>query len=181
VSETPEEFAGQYVTQACESVVYDERRDVVGHVGLIDMDDEPRESAVSAARSVPGPVVILRSSARSWHLWCLRVAPLTDWTECATGLGGVDDEHVALNLERDRSVLRVASKVDLETGEDVKPEPVLEEIVDDGHAWPVSGPHLRVLADVLEDDVDVGGERVGDSTDRRVYMADVGGRGGEQA
>lgn len=178
-TETPEEFRGQYVTQAVESVVRDESGDVVGHVGLLDVDETEREDAVSAARSLPGPVVVLKSSTRSWHLWGLRVRTLEAWTRDASGLDAVDDEHVALNLSRGVGVLRVAAKVSLDDGSEVRPEPVLEDVVDptDDADGPVSAPHLDVLEDVVGSPprgVSVLGT-VGDSTERRTFIADVGG------
>jgi hypothetical protein len=181
-TETPEEFRGQYVTQAVESVVRDESGDVVGHVGLLDVDETDREDAVSAARSLPGPVAVVRSSARSWHLWCLRVRSLEAWTEDASGLDAVDDEHVALNTSRGVGVLRVGPKVSLDDGEHVRPEPVLEGFVDVDADGPVSEPHGRVLEDVdavrprlASDVVDDLADPVGDSTERRTFIADVGG------
>ena len=40
----PKEFAGRYMTEAVESTVRDRDREVVGHVGLLDVDDVERET-----------------------------------------------------------------------------------------------------------------------------------------
>jgi hypothetical protein len=174
----PQDLAGQYVTEAVESVVLDADRDVIGHVGLLDVDESSRREALDAAELLPGPVAVLRSSRRSWHLWALRVAPLDAWVARADRLDVVDDDHTALAPGRGCSVLRVDHKVDVATGDEVVPAPTLLDVVDadDRPAGRVSAPHLDVLDDVVDDDLDVEGDRVGVSTDRRVHLGDVGGR-----
>ena len=63
------DLSQRYVTEGIESGVEDLDRGIVGHVGLFDIDESGRERALTVARRLPGPVAVLRSSRRSWHLW----------------------------------------------------------------------------------------------------------------
>lgn len=173
------DVSGRYMTEAVESTVLDSSGDVLGHVGLLDLDGSEERAAVDVARWTPGVSVVLRSSTDSYHVWCLAVRPLREWVEDARALGSVDVEHVDLTESRDCFVLRVDAKVSVESGEPVKPEPTVLDVEESESVLPHSGPHARLLREEFGLDVSTGGrEWVGHSTDRRVYMADVGGRSG---
>lgn len=173
------DLSQRYVTEGIESGVEDLDRGIVGHVGLFDIDESGRERALTVARRLPGPVAVLRSSRRSWHLWALPVRPLDEWLDRADDVDGLDQDHLEISESRDCAVLRVDAKVRISDGETVAPEPVLRGLVDGRVDGPLSEPHADLL--VEEFDLDEGplrkrGMWVGDSLSRRVYMADIGGR-----
>ena len=178
----PEEFAGRYMTQAVESVVRDRSRDVLGHVGLLDLDGVGETVATSVADSLAGPVAVLRSSKHSHHLWGLALDDVEAWVDRAAAIRVVDDDHVAVNSARGVGVLRVEEKVAVTTGEEVKPAPRLVEVVDDHDhdVGALSEPHARILVEEFGAEIDTGDGRewVGHSTSRRVHLAAIGGRSG---
>jgi hypothetical protein len=169
---------GRYVTEAVESVVRDRDRQVIGHVGLFDCDGVDEGAAVDAAEQLPGPVAVLLSSSRAFHLWALAVDDLGAWLSRGEGLDVVEREHLALAPGRDCSVLRVDRKVALADGRTVKPAPVPRRVVDGRTDLPVSQPHVDVLDDLGADVLDVvdDQELVGHGTRRRAHLADIGGR-----
>lgn len=177
-SSTPEEFRDQYVTEAVESRVLDRDGDLLGHVGLLDLDGAALGRAVDVAERLPGPGAVLRSSESSYHVWMLAVDSLDAWQERAAGVDGVDAEHVALSEQRECAVLRLDAKVSVEDGETLKPAPTLRRLVSGHSDRPLSEPHVRVLSEVLGADLSGQPETdcIGHSTERRVYMADIGGR-----
>lgn len=175
---TGEEFAGKYATEAVESGVHDRDGEVVGHVGLLDVDDVTVEEATQAAERLPGVAAVLRTSEEAFHVWSLAVEDLDAWLEWAGALDVVDEEHVALSKSRECSVVRIDAKVRIEDGEVVKPAPSLVHLIDGSTDRPLSRPHGRVLCEEFGGDLDVDDGRawVGHSTRRRSYLADIGGR-----
>jgi hypothetical protein len=179
----PEEFDGRYACKAVESFVRDEDREVLGHVGHFDVDEVGRQAAIEAARRLPGVVAVLRTSRRSYHLWALSVRPLSEWLDRGDDLDVVDDEYLAITEDRGHGVARITHKQAIATGDAVKPAPSIEALLDgDRDDGPLSRPHGDLLVDefdaaldVVEDDHDW----VGHSTSSRVFMATIGGRGGD--
>lgn len=174
------EVDGRYATQAVESGVADLSGSTVGHVGLFDLDETSLDAALDVAERLPGPVAVLRSSSRSWHLWALSVRPLDEWLGRADEVDSeaLDPSHAALSESRGCMVLRTDAKVRLSDGETAAPEPTLQRFVDDDlDDRPLSRPHLELLDD--EQDLDrerlVDVEVVGESLDRRAYLADLHG------
>lgn len=172
----------RYVTEAVESGVLDRDGEPVGHVGLFDLDGVGRPVVESVARETPGISVALRSSGSGWHIWSLAVRPLSEWTEAALDVEHVDPEHVSLSENRGCGVLRTDAKVSVESGETVKPAPAAVLVERSETSLPLSEPHGRALSEDFDVDIrsvsSTSDQWVGDSTDRRVYMADVGGRSG---
>jgi fermentation-respiration switch protein FrsA (DUF1100 family) len=173
----PGYLRGKYATLGVESIVLDADGEEIGHVGLLDLDETSRGAAEEAARRLPGPVAILRSSRRSYHLWALSVDSLDAWQSEALDVG-VDLDHIAISAARDVSVLRLDAKVGVGSGEEVAPEPVLlsvrEESPPSTAATPCSAPHAEILRERFGADLDVE-EAVGDSTERRTFLAEIGG------
>lgn len=169
----------QYMTQAVESGVYDEDDDLIGHVGLLDLDGVGREQALGVADRLPGVSAVLASSPDSYHVWSLSLRSLVDWIDIATSLDPVDDEHISISESRDCQVLRIDAKREVATGEIVKTAPALFEISTSGTILPQSWPHARILSDRFATaipEIDEASRWVGDSTDERTYLADIGGR-----
>jgi hypothetical protein len=170
-------FSDQYVTEAAESGVLSRTGETIGHVGLLDLDETSLRAAEEVARQTPGVSVVLRTSEQSYHVWALAVRELDEWTEHSLALGEPDVEHVALSNSRECSVLRVDAKRDVETGERIKPAPRVLRVVETPTPLPQSDPHARVLSSLTDAEIDNSGEEwLGHSLDRRVYMADIGGR-----
>jgi hypothetical protein len=175
-----DEFAGQYATQAVESGVYDADREVVGHVGLLDLDDSALGEALEVARRTPGPSVVLRSSEWSHHVWSLAVDSLDSWIDRTLDLDAVDVDHVALSDCRGCGVIRLEPKISLETGDHVRPAPQVRRVVPTPTDLPVSQPHADLLRDEFDVELQLPERRVGASLDRRTLIADIGGRGGDR-
>jgi len=177
VEDVPDELAGKYATEGVESEVVDEEGDVLGHVGLLDLDEAARAGAEAVASRLPGPVAVLRSSWRSWHLWALLIDSLDAWQRRVEDVDAVDDEHIALNSERGIGVLRIDDKIAVASGEVVKPEPTLVSIEDSGPSYPRSAPHAEILVERFGTELDLDDSGyVGASTNRRAYLAEIGGR-----
>lgn len=172
-----DDLSGRYVTEAVESGVFDADGDCLGHVGLFDLDDVDLPDALEISRSLPGVVALLRSSGSSYHVWSLEVRPLGEWIDAATGLEEIDAEHVSLSERRECGVLRIDSKVSTETGDVETEAPRLLGTTRNETDGPLSTPHARVLREEHGAAVDPSrGSWIGESVERRVYMADIGGR-----
>lgn len=169
---------GRYATQAIESFVRDEDREVLGHVGHFDVDEVGRQAATDAARRLPGPVAVLRTSRSSYHLWALSIRPLSEWLDRGDDLDVVDDEYLAITEDRGHGVARIAHKRALDDGKEVKPEPSLLGLVDEADTQArLSTPHGRILRDRFGADLDPEGDAwVGSSTTSRTFMATIGGK-----
>lgn len=178
-SDPPEEFAGRYVTEAIESTVREDGEEI-GHVALLDLDGVALGHAVESAHRLPGPAAVLRSSTEGYHIWSLAIDSLDSWHEQIERLSIADPEHLALSEERGCGVLRIDGKIDMETGDEIKPAPSLSRLVPGSTDLPLSRPHARILRDEFGLDVEDGRlcdrEFRGDGTERRVYMAEIGGR-----
>ena len=171
-----DEFAGQYVTQAVESTVFVDG-EPWGHVGLLDVDDVALGAVLDVAERLPGPVAVLSTSPQCWHLWALSIRDLDEWIDRAARLDHLDEDHVALSERRKCGVLRLDTKTAVETGEAVKPAPRLRGVVDADAGGLLSEPHVDLLRERFDADLDVeASEWIGDRTDTRVIMADIGGR-----
>lgn len=181
MSSLPEEFAGRYACQAVESFVRDEDREVIGHVGHYDADEVGRQAAIDAASRLPGPVAVLRTSRRSYHLWALSIRPIEEWLDRGDDLDVVDDEYLAVTEDRGHGVARITHKTALADGEVVKPEPSLRAVVyNQCDMSGLSAPHGRLLRDRFDADLGPEGDHwVGHSTTSRTFMATIGGRGGD--
>jgi hypothetical protein len=189
VEETPPEYrdvptidedsiAEQYATEGVESRVLDDDGDLVGHVGLFDLDDVALAEAVAVAERLPDPVAILRSSPLSYHVWSLAIDGLDAWLDRAERLDAIDSEHIALSRSRGCMVLRIDAKVALDDGREVRPAPRLRRIVLSTESSPVpcSRPHARILGDEYGATIPVEDrEWVGSSAPRRAYLADING------
>lgn len=175
-----DDLSGRYVTQGVESGVFDADGDLLGHVGLLDLDGVTEGEARRGAREVPGATALLRSSEDDYHVWSLAVRPLSEWIETADSLG-VDAAHVELSESRGCSVLRLDAKVSTETGETVVSAPdLLGTEGTDGYG-PLSAPHARLLADEFGATVDTArGEWVGQSVETRVFLAHIDGLSGDE-
>lgn len=182
MSDVPEEFDGKYVTEAVESGVRGDDRELLGHVALLDLDGASLEAAIENARRLEGIVAVLESSPGSYHVWSLSIRPLEEQLEIARELPAVDPEHVDLSRRRECAVLRVDEKVGVGTGDVVKPAPRVEKTLEDVcPEVPQSAPHLELLEELGAEIVRPHGyETVGMGVDRRVYMARIGGRGGDR-
>ena len=173
----PSEFEGQYVTEAVESSVYDDDGELIGHVTLLDLDHSTRDDARQVAQQLDGASAVVRSSESSYHVWDLTIRPLPDVIEQAELIPRVDPEHVELSERRECSVVRIDEKVDAGTGETIKPQPHVVETYRATCDAPQSGPHREVLAELCSlDPWESAVGWVGSHTERRVYMADIGGR-----
>jgi len=177
----PEEFLDRYMTEAVESTVTVDG-EVAGHVGLLDLDGTSAGSAYETAENLSGTVAVLRSSDRSYHVWGLSIRSLDEWLSIAERLDHVDEEHISLSHRRECSVLRMAAKRNVATGEVVKPAPTVVAVRSTETDLRQSAPHLRALREVAEEgDSRVSGDipdpsvGVGHGAPRRVYMADIGG------
>lgn len=184
-----EDLYGRYVTRAVESGVFGADGDLLGHVGLIDMDEVALADAVDVARRLRGDAVVLRSSERCYHVWCLAVRSLDRWLHDLDRLDGLDPEHVSLSLNRETMVLRTERKTALDNARDstVAPRPSVRRMIrDDISTVPHSRPHLRVLVEELDvpirtdivdsrRDVSEGRHWIGDRVERRVFTAAIGG------
>lgn len=183
----PDEFRGKYATQGVESTVRDADRNVIGHVGLFDLDEVALGVARDAADRLPDPTFVVRTSKRGFHAWSLAIRDVDEWIARGDALDGVDPEHVALNEARECSVCRISPKVELETGEHVRPTPrVIGRQDGDDVEGRVSLPHARILRDELSaeigailphdvEEIAPGAEWVGHSAPKRSFLAKIGG------
>jgi hypothetical protein len=152
----------QLVSSGVCSQVYGDDRQLVGHVLMVEYDDVAREVAERDARFLPGVTVLLRSSARCWHVYDLGVRSWDRTVELARSTSCCPlyrDEQVDLG----RFALRTFEKI-RRTGDVYRDAPVPVAVVDgDG---PLSWPHAetlrqlavevdqQVVADTLDDLVD---------------------------
>jgi len=173
----PSEFEGQYVTEAVESSVYNGDGELIGHVTMLDLDRSTRDDARQVAQQLDGASAVVRSSDTSYHVWELTIRPLPDVIEQAELISRVDPEHVELSERRECSVVRIDEKVDAGTGEMIKPQPRVVETYRATCDAPQSAPHRGVLTELCSREpwASTSGW-VGSHTERRVYMADIGGR-----
>lgn len=176
-TETPLEFADQYVTEAIESGVQTPDGDLLGHVALLDLDGSSLGEARTVARRLGGVAAILRSSEQSYHVWGLSMHPLEKLLGLAERLEAVDHEHLALSSRRECFVLRLDAKVSCETGVEVKPAPRVIETVSTRSAYHHSEPHREALNSLEGETIEETENHTwaGSRADRRVYMADIGG------
>lgn len=152
-------------TAGIASVVFDEDRDVLGHVLMADYDDADPYDVKAAAGRVDGPAVVVRSSTSSYHVYGLQIRP--SWGDLIDELRstGASQGFVEEMLDRERAVLRTQAKLDTETGDVATEAPVPILVLaerGEGEA-PVSKPHavrLRQLAEAA------GREQVASDLDR---------------
>lgn len=140
-------MSAEFVSAGVASAVHDGDRELVGHVLLLDYDDVPASVVADDAARLDGPVVVVRSSVGSWHVWALS---LRSWQEA------VDDaretsacQHfVDSMVDKGRFVLRTQPKFSVD-GEIRRSAPAPDSVIGDVSA-PVSQPHairLRQMAD----------------------------------
>jgi hypothetical protein len=143
----------QLDTSGVRSEVLDEDKDVVGHIVMLDYDDEVEdiEQVRADAEDLDGPSVILKSSEGRYHAWNLRVRHVDEALDaarstscCQTFVEGMADEG--------RFVLRTDAKI-RRTGETYRDAPEVLDVEVDAVDGPVSAPHLEILADMAEDPV----------------------------
>jgi hypothetical protein len=139
-------------TAGVTSQVY-ENGDVMGHVALLDLDDEPLIEAVKVADHLDAVAAVLRSSDGSHHIWGLHIDELREQTLCALSYNAVDDSHVGASWRRGYGVLRVTAKV-RENGEAYKRRPTVVHVSPSGADGPHSGAHAAMLRTLMEEQGD---------------------------
>lgn len=142
--------AREVKTAGIASAVFGEDRAVLGHVLMADYDDVDESAAVDHATRVDGPAVVVRSSPGSHHVYGLGVRPWGDLIDELRGTGA-SQGFVEEMLDRERAVLRIAAKLDVETDEVVTDAPVPFLVLDDEGDAPVSRPHAIRLSQLAED------------------------------
>lgn len=173
----PEEYDGlddapeghRLVTAGLASYVYDEDREVLGHVGMFDLDDVEPIEALTEAFGLGETAVLLRSSAGNFHLVGLDVAGWDERVEDARGVSCAED-YLDGMASRGRFVMRTHPKIVVGTGETYKPAP--EPIAVVTGEGPVSSPHATRFRQLAED---VGRDEVAEAI---AEIADDAGRVG---
>lgn len=158
-------------TAAVGSVVFDEDREVAGHVALVDLDGASESDAIGVATEVDGPAAVVRSSADSWHVWGLSVR---SWSDALDAIREHSEpEHVDAAERRGEAHARTVPKFDDDSDEIVASAPEPVAVVDGLTDAPVSAPHLTVLQQ-LADQADVS-DRVRWLFDRPAQRGDAVG------
>lgn len=131
-----------------------EDRDVIGHVLMLEYDEVGLEVVRDDIERLGGPLVLCESSARSYHLWDLRIR---SWPEVVEELlvSRADEQYVEEMIDRGRCVLRTHPKLLVESNDVVKPSPVVIDAIDlddeqrgeDGDVE-ISRPHLKALREL---------------------------------
>jgi len=125
--------------------VWQEDRERLGHVLMVEYDDEDPGVPLRDARALPGLTVLLRSSRASYHLWDLMVRDRSQMVEEARETDACPG-YLEARAEAGHWALRTSAKVretDLSHYRE-PPEPV--RVI--GGSGPVSAPHLSKLRDM---------------------------------
>jgi hypothetical protein len=146
---------GPHIRSTCVSaVVHDQDRETVGYIGMAEWDDEPRETALTAAAEAPGPAVVLRSSPPSrgesepsWHLWLPTVRPWERTVEIVRAAEPAE-HYLSDRLDAGEFWLRTRAKF-FESGS-ITASPPIPMVVVGGDDGPLSRPHLLRLRQLAE-------------------------------
>lgn len=130
-------------TSGFTSGVFDSSDDCIGHVQLLDLDNQPQEDVRAAAEATDSVTAVFESSPGSYHLWNLTVQPFEDAILDGLSWQIADAEHVKQSYRRGCYVIRGVAKV-REDGTEYKPAPELKAIYCDTDTdEPVSAAHLE--------------------------------------
>lgn len=152
----PDEYDGlddapeghRLVTAGLASYVFDEDREVLGHVGMYDLDGVDPVEAVTEAFDLRETAVLLRSSPGNFHLVGLDVAPWDERLETGACVSCAADYLEGMS-NRGRFVMRTHPKIRVGSGETYKPTPEPVAVVRGSE--PVSGPHATRFRQLAEE------------------------------
>jgi len=144
-------------TTGIESEAVDEDLTPIGHVLMLDYDDVGLEAVQEDAETVRGPAVVVRSSARSYHLYGLEIRT---WDDVVSALRSsrASSEYISEMIRRGVATLRTSSKATPD-GQITAPAPapIAVTMTRPGYKIPVSRPHAAQLRTLAED---AGNDRV---------------------
>lgn len=137
-------------TEGIESTVLNDAQEEIGHVVLLDLDEQPRAVAESIAERIDGPAVLVRSDpgsvgSSSYHVYGLELRPWDRAIDIAREIDAVSAEYVEEMDRRGVSTLRIGSK-----GDAPAPEVVAVDIPDDPDAAEISAPHCSILEELTD-------------------------------
>lgn len=156
-------------TTGIESEAVDEDLEPVGHVLMLDYDEEPLETVVSDLEHIDGPAVVAASSPDSWHVYGLA---LRSWDDVVVELeqSRASREYVREMTRRGVATLRTGPK-ETPDGEIVTPAPIPIAVTSSDGPIAVSRPHAAQLRRLAE-------QRATDAVVRQLATIETGAAAG---
>jgi hypothetical protein len=165
------------------SYVLDGAGDLLGHVLMVEYDDVDPSVPIEDAERLDGPVVVARSSPRSYHLLDLTVRPWDETLRIAREETRSSTAYLDDREDDGRLLLRTFPKVRLSDGAEYKPAPdPFAAFEPDDFDGPVSAPHVESYRQLASENgrTTIGGltvaiEANADTTGERLVRSEYSG------